>query len=135
MSNKPLTKELIVMKCKTDKLNAIPNLNLWGNDLEDVSILSEMNNVEIVSLSLNQISSLKDFSYCQKLRELYLRKNNISDLTEVRHLAHLPNLKVLWLSNNPCADQPHYRQYVIKMLPNLYKLDNLEISTDERASA
>ncbi len=53
MSNKPLTKELIVMKCKTDKLSAIPNLNLWGNDLEDVSILSEMNNVEIVSLSLN----------------------------------------------------------------------------------
>ena len=40
-----------------------------------------MPNLEIVSLSVNKIHSLKDFVYCSKLQELYLRKNNIKDLT------------------------------------------------------
>ena len=30
---KPLTVDLIVSKTKTDNLNNIKNLNLWGNDL------------------------------------------------------------------------------------------------------
>lgn len=80
---KPLTKELLLSKCKSDKLTHIKNVNLWGNDLDDLSILAELPNVEIVSLSLNKISSLKDFATCSKLVELYLRKNIIQDLSEV----------------------------------------------------
>ena len=72
---KTLTPELIQMKCKTDKLGSIKNLNLWGNDLDDISIIKDMPNIEICSLSLNKIFSLKDFSTCKKLIELYLRKN------------------------------------------------------------
>lgn len=87
---KKLNSQLIQMKCKTDKLSSIDKINLWGNDLEDISILREMPNVEIVSLSLNRIYTLEDFAYCQKLNELYLRKNCISDLKEVHYLAHLP---------------------------------------------
>jgi Leucine-rich repeat (LRR) protein len=75
MVGKLLTPELISMKCKSDKLTSIKNLNLWGNELENVSILREMPNVEILSLSLNKIQSLRDFSSCKKLTELYLRKN------------------------------------------------------------
>ena len=59
---KTLTPELIQSKCKTDKLSSIKNLNLWGNDLEDISIISQMPNIEICSLSLNKINSLKDFA-------------------------------------------------------------------------
>jgi len=77
---KTLTPELIQMKCKTDKLANIKNLNLWGNDLEDISLVKEMPNIEICSLSLNKIFALKDFVTSKKLTELYLRKNLISDL-------------------------------------------------------
>lgn len=77
---KSLTPELLLQKCKTDKLSSIKNLNLWGNDLEDISLIAEMPNIEICSLSLNKIVSLKDFSSCKKLTELYLRKNLVSDL-------------------------------------------------------
>jgi Leucine-rich repeat (LRR) protein len=87
-------------------------------------VLSELPNVEIVSLSLNKISSLKYFSNCKHLSELYLRKNLIDDLGEVFYLASLTTLRVLWLSHNPCADHPNYRQFVIKTLPHLVKLDN-----------
>lgn len=106
---KTLTPELIMMKCKTDKISNIKNLNLWGNDLEDISIIKDMPNIEICSLSLNKIYSLKDFSSSKKLSELYLRKNLISDLLEVKYLTMCPNLKVLWLWDNPIAEHPLYR--------------------------
>lgn len=94
---KALTAELIQMKCKTEKLVNIKNLNLWGNDIEDISLIRDMPNIEICSLSLNKILTLKDFVNCKKLTELFLRKNLISDLQEVKYLIHCPNLKILWL--------------------------------------
>ena len=129
---KSLTPELIVQRSKTDNFEKIKNLNLWGNELDDVSILRELPNVEVLSLSVNKISSLKDFAHSKKLTELYLRKNGITDLTEIRYLKHLEYLRVLWLWDNPCAEHQYYRQYVIKTLPNLVKLDNTTISQEER---
>lgn len=43
-------------------------------------------NVEVVSLSVNKITSLKDFQNCKNLRELYVRKNEISDYHEIDYL-------------------------------------------------
>ena len=40
------------------------------------------------------------------------------------YLKHLPQLRVLWLSENPCTDVEHYRFTVIRNLPGLVKLDN-----------
>ncbi len=94
-----------------------------------------MPNIEICSLSLNKIASLKDFTTSEKLTELYLRKNCISDLSEINYLLYCPNLKVLWLWDNPIAEHPHYRQYIIKMLPNLIKLDNAAVSKEEKTEA
>ena len=66
------------------------------------------------------------------MQELYLRKNKITDVAEVKYLVGLGNLKVLWLSHNPCAEHQNYRKYIVKMLPQLIKLDNQEISQDEK---
>jgi len=126
---KPLTKELLINKCKTDQLYSLKNVNLWGNDLDDMSIIAvEIPNVEILSLSLNKISSLSYFSSLVKLTELYLRKNQVKDISEIQYLQKLPNLRILWLSHNPCSAHPLYRQYVIKTLPGLSKLDSAEIT-------
>ena len=132
---KTMTPELVMQKCKFDKINDIKNLNLWGNDLEDISLITEMPNIEICSLSLNKIVSLKDFSSCKKLTELYLRKNLVKDLQEIKYLTLCPNLKVLWLWDNPIADHPLYRQYIVKLLPNLIKLDNNAVTPEEKAEA
>jgi len=53
-------------------------------------------------------------------------------LRDVAYLQKLPNLRVLWLSNNPCAENDNYRLYVIKMLPGLIKLDNAEVTQEEK---
>lgn len=68
-------------------------------------------------------------------QELYLRKNCITDLREIRHLIKLPSLKVLWLHDNPCATVDNYREIVIHHLPNLVKLDNNIITPEEKQEA
>ena len=64
-----------------------------------------------------------------RLRELYLRKNSITDINEIGCLKNLPRLRVLWLSDNPCANVEKYRMTVLKNLPKLTKLDTVGRST------
>lgn len=129
---KKLTIDLIVQKCKTDNLQKIKKLDVWSSDLEEVSIIKDLQALEICSLSLNKITQLKYFQHSQNLTELYLRKNLISDLFEIRCLQNCQKLKVLWLWDNPIAQHPLYRQFIIKTLPNLMKLDNTPIGMEER---
>ena len=51
------------------------------------------------------------------------------------HLSRLPNLRVLWLSHNPCADHQYYRPYTVRKLQSLVKLDNAEVKKEERIAA
>ena len=133
--SKPLTADLILQRTKAASLDSVKNLNLWGNDIDDVRILKEMPNIEVLSLSVNKIASLKPFQYCKKLTELYLRKNLIVDLSEIKYIQALPGLKVLWLWDNPCAEVPNYRETVLAALPNLAKLDNQAVTPEERAQS
>lgn len=149
------------------RLTDVKSLNCWGQDLTDVTILCEMPNVEVLSLSVNRISTLKyvintslcchvmhvytymvaEFSdmlrrvcacsgishsassfrsfisekmrYCavsivvlQSIRESTPGMTQVADMTEVQWLAKLPDLRVLWLSDNPCAETPNYRHKV-----------------------
>lgn len=108
------------------------NLNLWGNDLCDISVLRDCPNVEVVSLSVNSISSLADLAGCHRLRELYLRKNKVDDLKQILYLTALPDLRILWLSENPVCQHPNYREFILAKLPKLQKLDNTDVTEEER---
>jgi hypothetical protein len=132
---KVLTAEIVLSRSKADRLDNIRNLNLWGNEIEDVRILRQIPNVEVLSLSVNKINTLRDFSYCKKLSELYLRKNMVADLDEIRSLQSLPNLRILWLWENPIAEKGNYRSFIIRALPNLTKLDNQAVTPEERTAA
>jgi cilla- and flagella-associated protein len=94
-----------------------------------------MQALEVLSLSVNNISTLKDVQNCYNLKELYLRKNSISDIFEVRYLQPLKRLRTLWLGENPIADIPGYRHFVIKCLPQIEKLDNDMVSADDKMKA
>ena len=133
--SKKLTREYIVLRAKTDRLQNLKNLNLWGSEIDDVSIFREMPSLEIISLSVNKIRTLKDFANMQNLRELALRKNLISDIREVKYLASCPNLRTLWLKENPISDMNNYRLNVISMLPQITKLDDIAITEEERINA
>ena len=132
---KKLSRELIAQKVKSDRIESIRNLNLWGSNIEDISIIEEMPSLEIVSLSVNKIRTLRPFANLKNLRELYLRRNLIANLNEIKYLNDCHNLSVLWLSENPICDNPNYRAVVICVLPQLQKLDDIAITEEERDKA
>jgi hypothetical protein len=130
-----LSENLILSKSKVDRLSAVKNLNLWGAELTDVSIVAQLVNVEVLALSVNHVSTLRDIAECKQLRELYLRKNDVASLGEVYYLTKLPNLTTLWLSDNPCARDPNYRLFTVRCCPNLKQLDSIEVTPQERNDA
>ncbi|XP_005999160.1 cilia and flagella associated protein 410 isoform X2 [Latimeria chalumnae] len=98
---------------------------------------SDLDSIKKLNCCVNNISSLEDFSHCQNLTELYLRKNSIRKLEELHHLKPLPRLRVLWLAENPCCgqDPQKYRMTVLRNLPHLQKLDNQAVTEDELSQA
>lgn len=126
-----LTEEDILSKYNNQPISEIKNLNFWGKNLNNIDIIEQMPNLEVVSLSTNQITSLKPFAACSRLKELYLRKNNISDFDEVNYLTQCKELKILWLDQNPICDCDNYRQRIIQALPSLVRLDNSPVSNDD----
>ena len=133
--NKKLTPELIALRAKSDKIKNIKNLNVWGSEISDCSILQKMPLLEIISLSVNKIKTLKYFQNMVNLQELYLRKNLISSFNEINYLKTCPKLKILWLNENPISYVPGYRLGVIHFLPNLQKLDDNDVDFDEKEIA
>ncbi|CAI9558333.1 unnamed protein product [Staurois parvus] len=132
-----LTRKQVLSRAKASELDSVRKLNCWGSRLTDISICHELPNIEVMTLSVNSISTLEPISHCQNLTEVYLRKNNISNLGELYYLKLLPRLKILWLSENPCCspDPYRYRMTVLRNLPNLQKLDNQAVTADEVSQA
>ncbi|XP_057218305.1 cilia and flagella associated protein 410 [Triplophysa rosa] len=132
-SDMKLTRKLVLARAKASDLESVKKLNCWGCNLTDISLFLEMPNIEVLTLSANKISSLEHISSCQRLTELYLRRNNIPSLSELKHLKNLTRLKVLWLAENPCcaSDPTQYRLTVLRNLPGLHKLDNQAVTEEE----
>jgi hypothetical protein len=134
MSGKGVLQEhMIFQKTRTLSLSDVRALNMWGYELENVAIISQLSNVETLSLPVNKISTLAPFESCKRLQQLLLRDNQISSFDELRHLQDLPCLTTLSLINNPIAQRPNYRETVIRRLPRLKKLDDIavEVKLDE----
>ena len=125
MSRK-LTKDFIRSRLGNDDFEKIKNLNLWGNNIDDISLLSEMPSLEIISLSVNHIKDLSAFSNLKNVKELYLKDNQISDFNQIENLKHCTKLEILCLQENPISNKSNYRQKVLEILPFLTKLDDVE---------
>lgn len=125
-----LTENIVLSRTRQHDLSRVRKLNCWGSELSDVSIVEQMPFVEVLSLSINEISSLREFAACKNLQELYLRKNKISDLNELFYLQNLVNLKKLSLAENPCVEHKNYRYTVLKALPHLQLLDNVPVTLE-----
>ena len=132
LQTKTLSAELIMFKTKTNQLDRIKNLNLCANDLADISIVRQMSSLEVLSVSVNSITTLEAVGECLNLKELYIRRNSVEALSEIDFLAPLKQLKIMWLAENPVATIKGYRQYVLRQLPQLEKLDNVEVTEEER---
>ncbi|KAM4863283.1 cilia- and flagella-associated protein 410 isoform X2 [Urocitellus parryii] len=132
-----LTRKMVLSRAKASELHSVRKLNCWGSRLTDISICREMPSLEVITLSVNSVSTLEPVSRCRRLSELYVRRNRIPSLDELFYLKGLPHLRVLWLAENPCCgSSPHlYRMTVLRNLPGLQKLDNQAVTEEELARA
>jgi hypothetical protein len=129
-----LQEHVVFQKTRTQSLADVRTLNMWGHELENISIVSQMTNAETLSFAVNKITSLAPFESCKHLQHLFLRGNRISSFDELVHLQSLPCLTTLSLNDNPIAEYPNYRQIVIRNLPRLRKLDDIDVAVPTRSA-
>jgi hypothetical protein len=125
---KVLLEHVVLQKTRAQGLADVRAVNIWGFELEDVSIVGRLPNVETLAFPVNNISTLSAFAHCHNLKNLLLRDNNISDISEIDYLQPLKYLTNLSLSNNPITQASNYRDIVIRKLPQLRKLDDIDCS-------
>lgn len=133
-----LTEDMILSRARASNLQAVKNFNCWGMHVDNVASLKLIPNVEVINFSGNNIKTLDGIQECPNLKELYLRKNQISNISEIRHLQDLKELRLLWMSGNPFCEQisnEEYRMRILKVLPQLTKLDNIVVTPEELQQA
>ncbi|ULU01291.1 hypothetical protein L3Y34_001562 [Caenorhabditis briggsae] len=131
-----LSESAVYIRTKSS-LENVKKLNLWGCGIDDIQVCEKMGLLEILSLSVNEVKSLSPLQNCKNLKELYLRKNCIESLDELEYLKDLPSLRTLWIDENPCVGEggQEYRRKVIRILPNITKLDDKPVTQSDHQEA
>ena len=125
--SKKLTIEFILNKANHSNPKSIRVLNLRGSQIYDISILSELTSLENISLSANQIKDISVFKKLKNIRELYLKDNQINDFAQFENLKNCKKLEKLAIKGNPITTTPNYIQKIVEILPQLKKLDDIEL--------
>ena len=119
--------------------------------MESLNILSlgrnqikKFENIEAVSatieeiwISYNLITSLSGLDKAKKLKKLYMSNNLVEKWSEIEKLQANPELEEVLFFGNPFVDEDNaaYRIQLLKVLPNLNKIDGLPVDVDEREAA
>jgi formylglycine-generating enzyme required for sulfatase activity len=88
----------VLQKIKEAKDSGATELDLWSNNISDITPLAGLTNLQWLDLWSNNISDLSPLAGLTNLTRLGLSNNNISDLTP---LAGLTNLEWVYLVDNP----------------------------------
>lgn len=103
-------------------------LLLQSNIIPRIENLHKLKRLEYLNLALNNVERIENLDLCESLNKLDLTLNFIGELTSVESLRENYNLRELILTGNPCTDYEGYREYVIATLPQLTKLDCVDIT-------
>ncbi|KAL2314831.1 Cell polarity protein alp21 [Schizosaccharomyces pombe] len=116
-------------------LSLANNLNLYSADGYAVDVFQGINNLNLSSTSLADVAELPVHTL-HKLTFLDISENNIRDIRSLDHLRTLENLKHLRITlsyfNKPTDIA---KLLVIARIPSLVKLNDVNISPNERLDA
>ncbi len=142
------------MSIRNNKIETIENLenlrleslNLSQNRLKIVSGLSTLKQMSRLDLSRNEIHKycfpegslryrLKGLEECDYLRFLDLSGNKISKVRQIVYIEDLPLLTEFDLSFNPIQCKKYYRFQVLYRIPQMRRLDGVDITAKEKVKA
>ncbi|XP_052743553.1 uncharacterized protein LOC112056183 [Bicyclus anynana] len=92
--------------------------------------------LEYLNLNENNLTSMKIFTGCTRLRELHAKNNRLSKLMELAvYMRKLRRLMYMDLRSNPVCSVPGYKDVVINTFSNLLHLDGRDLDPVEKASS
>lgn len=117
----------------------VKTLLLSGNHIKDISKLSHLTKLEVLTIYDNRITNFNDLKNCKSLRSISAARNDINDLSA---LAELTNLQYLYVPSNKFTDVTPLKDLVnlieltidyndigdISILNKLNKLEKLNIT-------
>ncbi len=119
-----------------DQLTKLDTINLNQNRIEKIENLAPLTQLNTLLLSGNRISSFSDLSgvlECPSISVLDLSKNKLADPKILEILKSMPNLKVLYLKDNPIVKEiQNYRKTLISSIKSLTYLDDRPVFDEER---
>ncbi|XP_032445932.1 leucine-rich repeat and guanylate kinase domain-containing protein isoform X2 [Xiphophorus hellerii] len=125
---------------KISKISNLDNLPitylcLKGNQLHCVEGLEKLQNIQVLDLSRNCITSLSGIQNLRYLYFLNLENNQIMEIEDLKHAIDLLMLSNLNLLENPVQEHHDYRLKVIFLYRGLSILDNKKVTVEEKVSS
>ncbi|KAK7873559.1 hypothetical protein R5R35_008800 [Gryllus longicercus] len=121
----------------------LEHLDLSENSITHIADVSFLKNLKQLLLHGNRISQLRqcDRHLPPGLTILTLAHNNMGDLNDMSHLAHLTNLREFSIAGNPCVNMTgssigfDYRPFVINWCMSLKVIDGYVVDAIESLKA
>lgn len=112
----------------------IRELKLTNNALTTLKGLENMPCLTALDVANNHIQTLAALQTMQHLTFVDVGGNNLQLIRQVEFLIEIPWLHVLIMDRNPCVMKEHYRLRVIFRLPNVQRLDVVQVTAEEKVS-
>eukprot|EP01028_Stygiella_incarcerata_P006478 TRINITY_DN2642_c0_g2_i1.p1 TRINITY_DN2642_c0_g2~~TRINITY_DN2642_c0_g2_i1.p1 ORF type:complete len:1055 (-),score=312.29 TRINITY_DN2642_c0_g2_i1:139-3303(-) len=107
-------------------VEALPNLielNLSHNRIVDMTGLARCEKLKILKLGFNKIKLVECIEHIRPLEVLDLEENLVGEVSDIRSISLLVNLKAVNLSGNPVTKLPSYAISCRNLLPRIQFLD------------
>merc|ERR1719199_1219138 len=86
-------------------------------------------------MTLNNVKKIEGLDQNEALEKLDMTCNFVKDPLCLESLKVNKRLEELYMTGNPCTDDPDYRDFVVATLPQLERLDGKDVERSERILA
>ena len=122
---------------KIDSINHMEFLTFLDVSLNklrncDKASIGVLPSLQVFLCDNNYLKNINGFEKLFSVQSISFENNKVPDYNSLEKLSNLENLKDLSIGNNPITKSINYRNTIIRMFPNLLKLDGKEITNEER---
>ncbi|KAI3501528.1 hypothetical protein L1887_29399 [Cichorium endivia] len=109
-----------------EECTTLEELYLSHNGIAKMEGLSTLANLQLVDVSSNKLSAIKDVEKHTCLEDLWFNENQLASLDGVAEAVSdfREKLTTIYLEHNPCAKLPDYMTVLRQIFPNIEQIDS-----------